>query len=594
MRRTRIFNVRHVCFFALSLTAGIIIAEAMSALPSLFVLCPMGVCAAVAAVVTAFKKSRKFFYIPVAVIIGLISLTAFYHIISASSSPDYSGKLQAEVASEIVIENDDATFYIDNIVIGGARYSGRAKVRAHLGEAPSFRAGDIIEIDGKLINYNRGPFDGYYASKAAKGEYYTVYASGVRKIADGEPSFILKVQLKIKSMLFENTDAHTAAICQALFLGDKSILDDGLYDNIKASGLAHVLAVSGLHVSALTAALYFVLKKLKVNKKAAFVFVGALSFLYVALCSFSPSALRAFIMCSVFAFADAASFKKDNLSALSLAASLIMIFRPVALMEAGFLLSVFSVLGIFLFAKPIKEAILKPFGIAAEENTFIMRYSATAIIPAGATGGAYSSGCPSGGKAEDALGANAYGKKEQYGRYGGVFDSAAADNNRAKDGRISLKDKIGRGRIAVKILSGAAEGGAVALAANIATYPLTAYFFQSIPVLFLLSSVVVLPYIIAVYGVLAVLVLFSLITTLGGALKIMDFLIFPFKAYTSAIGNLSFAALPVSASVVGIVTYAACMLIASRFVFLQKRTKIALVASLAACGAVGSLLITLL
>ena len=69
-------------------------------------------------------------------------------------------------------------------------------------------------------------------------------------------------------------------------LGDKGAIDDGAYENIAASGLAHVLAVSGLHITALAAALYFILRKIKVNSKISFVIVTVLTFLYSMLCSF--------------------------------------------------------------------------------------------------------------------------------------------------------------------------------------------------------------------------------------------------------------------------------------------------------------------
>ena len=62
-------------------------------------------------------------------------------------------------------------------------------------------------------------------------------------------------------MFYENMDGDSAMICSALILGDKFGIDDNLYDGIKASGLAHVLAVSGLHVTALASAILALLKK---------------------------------------------------------------------------------------------------------------------------------------------------------------------------------------------------------------------------------------------------------------------------------------------------------------------------------------------
>lgn len=165
---------------------------------------------------------------------------------------------------------------------------------------------------------------------------YNASVSSIKKLSDGKLKFPDNLQVKIKRILYENTDDYTASVSQALVLGDKFGIDDDLYDNIKASGLAHVLAVSGLHVSTLAAALYFVLKKLKVNPKIGFVVVLVLTFLYSMLCSFTASSLRAVVMSGVSMFASSFGRKRDDLSSLSLAAILILIFRPCAIADIGF------------------------------------------------------------------------------------------------------------------------------------------------------------------------------------------------------------------------------------------------------------------
>ena len=303
---------------------------------------------------------------------------------------------------------------------------------------------------------------------------------------------LFRSQLKIKRILYENTDEYTSSICQALILGDKSGMNGDLYDNISASGLAHVLAVSGLHITTLAAALYFLLRKFKVNPKIAFVIVTALTFFYSALCSFTASSLRAFIMCAVFSFASAFGRKRDNLSALSFAAILILLFRPTAIMEVGFLLSFFAVLGIFAFYGPFKRTGMK-------------------IV-----------------------------------------------------NKVSPKRRFGK-RLA--------EVCAVSLSANLLTLPLVAYFFGRVPVLFILANFIVLPYMMAMYIALLALTLLSLITTFGGFVFIMRFLLIPFRVYVGLIGNLSFASVPVPSGVCAIVCFEIIALFASRYVFINRRAK---------------------
>lgn len=64
-------------------------------------------------------------------------------------------------------------------------------------------------------------------------------------------------------------------------------------------------------------------------------------------------------MTGVFNFGSVCGFKRDVMSSLCLAAFLIMLFNPFAVMHAGFLLSVFAVFGIVTFADPITSLFMK-------------------------------------------------------------------------------------------------------------------------------------------------------------------------------------------------------------------------------------------
>lgn len=499
MPKKRIFNNRPVCFFAFFLTFGIITGEALSEVDPLFRIIPMTAFIIGVVLFAVFGKTRRFTYIWIASLIGLFGICGTHDIVRSITVETGDYLIQARVASEIIVDDQATRFYIDEIYIDGRRISGRAQVYFGDEIEPDFGAGDVLAMYGNLYGWTHTPFDTYFANGIAKGHLYGFNAYAMGKASDGEPPFPLNIQLAVKKLFYYNMDGHSASICQALVLGDKRGMDHGLYDNVKAGGLAHILAVSGLHITAVAGAFYWLLKKLKVKPKISFLIVNTLTFLYVMLCSFTPSALRAFIMVLVFSFSSAFGFKRDDLSALSLAACLILIFCPISLMEVGYLLSMFAMLGIILFYKPI--------------NAFLMR---------------------------------------------GVS-------------KISPERKIG---------TKAAGLVSVSLATNLATYPLTAYFFRSVPVLFILSNLLILPYMMFIYLFLIIITAFSLITTLSGVVGIMDYLLRPFIWYVSTVGSVSFALVPAAMSVAGIVEYSFCMPIISRFVFLTRKQKLISVLSI--------------
>ena len=127
---------------------------------------------------------------------------------------------------------------------------------------------------------------------------------------------------------------------------------------------------------------------------------------------------------------------------------------------------------------------------------------------------------------------------------------------------------------------------AVSTSANILTYPLVAYFFGEVPTLFLLSNFFVLPYVMAIYVVMLVLCLLSVITTWGGFVWILKFLLIPFRLYVGAVGSLNFSTIPVAMGVVGILTYTAIAVVSSRYVFLTRLQKCRCALIIASAGLV--------
>ena len=99
-------------------------------------------------------------------------------------------------------------------------------------------------------------------------------------------------------------------IASALMTGDKSSIPPEVREKFINSGTAHILAISGLHMSIVATIVFFIF--LKVFQYLSCVFRGLsakrssaiatipITFLYLALSGFSPSATRAFIMTTVF------------------------------------------------------------------------------------------------------------------------------------------------------------------------------------------------------------------------------------------------------------------------------------------------------
>lgn len=147
--------------------------------------------------------------------------------------------------------------------------------------------------------------------------------------------------------LHDNMKKEAADVCYALLLGRSSAIDYELSEAMRRGGIAHIFAVSGLHIGILFAAVQLLFRFLK---KYSFLPAVAVTLLYVALCGFSVSATRALIMCAVGGVWVALGRKKDFLETLSLAAILVLLFMPAELFNVGFRLSFGACLGLALFS----------------------------------------------------------------------------------------------------------------------------------------------------------------------------------------------------------------------------------------------------
>lgn len=205
--------------------------------------------------------------------------------------------------------------------------------------------------------YYKGKFNVYdignnvkYSSTVMDGEYH---------IIKNKPNPFESVRLFIKNTLKGGLEVEGFSVVYALLTGNSDYIENNTLENFRASGVAHIFAVSGLHIGFLSLVLTFILDKLKVNKMArAFIIVFCLLF-YSGICGFSSSSLRATIMCAVMLFAGITGEKYDGLSALGVALTILLIAFPLQLFFVGFQLSFSVVFAILILSKPMEKLFKK-------------------------------------------------------------------------------------------------------------------------------------------------------------------------------------------------------------------------------------------
>ena len=124
----------------------------------------------------------------------------------------------------------------------------------------------------------------------------------------------------------------------AMVLGEKYLLGDEINSLYQENGISHILAISGLHISLVGAAVYFCLRKLRLGLIVSTLLSLIFIYSYGVLTNFSVSTNRAVVMYSVMLIAKIIGKTFDMLSALSLSAFIILLQNPMEILMPVFII----------------------------------------------------------------------------------------------------------------------------------------------------------------------------------------------------------------------------------------------------------------
>jgi len=152
-------------------------------------------------------------------------------------------------------------------------------------------------------------------------------------------------------------DSGTGAIVKAMLLGKRAGLSQEVRQLYAATGAAHVLALSGLHLSILFALLNYWMMRMLTHRVMRCILGFSGLFLvwgYALLTGFSPSLTRAAVMMSLILLSQMRLCGTNGWHALGVAAMLMLLATPSSLWSVGFQLSFTAVAGLLLFYGPLQ------------------------------------------------------------------------------------------------------------------------------------------------------------------------------------------------------------------------------------------------
>lgn len=283
-----------------------------------------------------------------------------------------SGKIK-----EIKTDGLSDTYYImaDSIVSSEFAYKGKIGIVIYTSEGKErknnpgntdhiyldYINGDYICMSGTVSvpdsATNPGTFDQYIYLRN-KG-YYLCISNGTIESGNHRPysieGFLYGIKNRCTKIIDNSFDSESAGIVKAMLVADKSTLDKNIKKLYSENGIAHIMAISGVHVAIIGMTLYGLLRKLRIGRFISGTFSIAIIVLYGIMTGMSSSTERAVIMLILSIAAEYFGRKTDAPTSMGFAMIIMVLGNPYVILDAGFQLSFAAITGVTVVAPQLRK-----------------------------------------------------------------------------------------------------------------------------------------------------------------------------------------------------------------------------------------------
>jgi len=256
------------------------------------------------------------------------------------------------------------SFNAEILKINGKNLDTNEKTIVYLDKKQNLNTNTIANIKGTVSDVNSGKnfllfnYKNYLRSKKV---YVTIFSTNEAIVIKDDYSIFNKMSNSFKlytvNLFSSKLNDKNAEIILSIILGDIDYLDDEFYNNIKNMGLAHIFAVSGLHIGLLYAALLKFFKLVGFKRRISWIITWILLWLYGFLIGLPLSIMRTLVMFTLMFGSEVLYRRYNSLNAISLSALILTIINPYWIFDAGFLLSFSAALSLIIFSKYIQKNI---------------------------------------------------------------------------------------------------------------------------------------------------------------------------------------------------------------------------------------------
>jgi len=245
------------------------------------------------------------------------------------------------------------TFSANGVIVNGEKeeVSGTALIRVP--RYPAYHYGDVLKVTGALETPLQFEDFDYKSYLARQGIYSVIYYPGVEVVDRGQGSkplqWIYSLRERLSASLARALPEPQGSLAQAILLGLRGNIPDYVYEAFSRTGTAHLLAISGLHISIIIAMLLSLGILFFGRQRSIYIWLTlALTWLYAMLAGMHPPIIRAAIMGSLFLIAEFLGRQRSAIIALAFAAAVMVGIQSYLLWSVSFQLSFLAMAGLVI------------------------------------------------------------------------------------------------------------------------------------------------------------------------------------------------------------------------------------------------------
>ncbi|MBX7256238.1 MAG: DNA internalization-related competence protein ComEC/Rec2 [Candidatus Hydrogenedentes bacterium] len=227
--------------------------------------------------------------------------------------------------------------------------------------------GERVRVRGQLsvtiaqVNPGIGGVETYYRLQNVHSMITAADLGSVERISEApllSPAYwASRLRAALATRLAAVMPKQILPFVYAVWLGERSSLSEGEFQSYVESGTAHILSVSGVHVSIIFLSADFVLGLFIRSRRTRATLSVLIVLLYALMTGASTPSVRAALMVCIYLAAEFVDRDPDTPTALSIAALVFLVWNPDLVFDVGFQLSFLSLASILVFSAPLQNGL---------------------------------------------------------------------------------------------------------------------------------------------------------------------------------------------------------------------------------------------